>query len=148
MGIKEMGEFLSVPNREKVSEDGEATKIRYAACGMQGWRKRMEDSHISDMNLINGNVHVFGVFDGHGGEEVAQFVKKHFTDEICKNALFKSGDMQNALIENFLHIDDLLIEPPGKSELKKFAKISKDKEEIQNQKEKNKQVDMFKQLFD
>lgn len=108
----------------------------------------MEDSHISDMNLLNGNVHVFGVFDGHGGEEVAQFVKKHFTDEISKNPLFKSGDMQNALIENFLHIDDLLVEPSGKNELKKFAKISKEKEELQNQKEKNKQVDMFKQLFD
>jgi protein phosphatase 1G len=115
---------------------------------MQGWRKRMEDSHISDMNLLNGNVHVFGVFDGHGGEEVAQFVKKYFTEEICKNPLFKNGDMQNALIENFLHIDDLLVESSGKSELKKFAKISKEKEELQNQKEKNKQVDMFKQLFD
>jgi serine/threonine protein phosphatase PrpC len=36
---------------------------------MQGWRKRMEDSHISDMDLLNGNVHVFGVFDGHGGNK-------------------------------------------------------------------------------
>ena len=63
-----MGEFLSVANKEKVSEEGESKMIRYAACGMQGWRKRMEDSHISDMNLLNGNVHVFGVFDGHGGK--------------------------------------------------------------------------------
>jgi serine/threonine protein phosphatase PrpC len=56
--------------------------------------------------------------------------------------------MQNALIENFLHIDDMLVEPNGKAELKKFAKISKEKEELQNKKEKNKQADMFKQLFD
>lgn len=56
--------------------------------------------------------------------------------------------MQNALIENFLHIDELLVEPSGKAELKKYAKISKEKEEIQNQKDKSKQVDMFKQLFD
>ena len=35
---------------------------------MQGWRKRMEDSHISDMNLGPSNsTHLFGVFDGHGG---------------------------------------------------------------------------------
>jgi len=35
---------------------------------MQGWRKRMEDSHISDIN-IGGNekLSAFGVFDGHGG---------------------------------------------------------------------------------
>ena len=32
---------------------------------MQGWRKRMEDSHISDINI--GKQYVFGVFDGHGG---------------------------------------------------------------------------------
>lgn len=35
---------------------------------MQGWRKRMEDSHIADINVgSNGKTHVFGVFDGHGG---------------------------------------------------------------------------------
>lgn len=35
---------------------------------MQGWRKKMEDSHISDMALgPQNNIHVFGVFDGHGG---------------------------------------------------------------------------------
>ena len=34
---------------------------------MQGWRKRMEDSHISEMNIGNGKTFVFGVFDGHGG---------------------------------------------------------------------------------
>ena len=33
-------------------------------------------------------------------------------------------------------------------ELKKYAKLSKEKDEVRNQKEKNKQVDMFKQLFD
>jgi protein phosphatase 1G len=35
---------------------------------MQGWRKRMEDSHIADLALgSNNNTHIFGVFDGHGG---------------------------------------------------------------------------------
>lgn len=35
---------------------------------MQGWRKRMEDSHISDLSLNNDpKLNVFGVFDGHGG---------------------------------------------------------------------------------
>jgi serine/threonine protein phosphatase PrpC len=34
---------------------------------MQGWRKRMEDSHISDINVGSENISVFGVFDGHGG---------------------------------------------------------------------------------
>jgi serine/threonine protein phosphatase PrpC len=46
---------------------------------MQGWRKRMEDSHIADLDLgTSKSIHVFGVFDGHGGKEVAQLVKKYF----------------------------------------------------------------------
>jgi len=34
---------------------------------MQGWRKRMEDSHISDLKVDNNPNHLFGIFDGHGG---------------------------------------------------------------------------------
>lgn len=82
------------------------------------------------------------------GEEVAQYVKKHFTENIIQNQAFKSGNIKNALIDNFLKMDQLMIENAGKLELKNLAKISKQKEEERNQKDKNKQVDMFKQLFD
>ena len=41
-------------------------QVRFGACGMQGWRNTMEDSHIAATGLDN-NVSVFGVFDGHGG---------------------------------------------------------------------------------
>ena len=34
---------------------------------MQGWRKTMEDTHIAHIDLVKG-IHLFGVFDGHGGE--------------------------------------------------------------------------------
>jgi serine/threonine protein phosphatase PrpC len=34
---------------------------------MQGWRKSMEDAHICEINLGDGNA-FFGVFDGHGGK--------------------------------------------------------------------------------
>jgi len=37
----------------------------------------MEDSHISELD-IDKDTHIFGVFDGHGGREVAQFVSKYF----------------------------------------------------------------------
>ena len=61
---------------------------------MQGWRKRMEDSHISDISVgNNGKIHVFGVFDGHGGKEVAQFVKNHFTEELMQNNAYKNGNL-------------------------------------------------------
>jgi serine/threonine protein phosphatase PrpC len=35
---------------------------------MQGWRKRMEDAHITDIDLSSGNIQLFGVLDGHGGK--------------------------------------------------------------------------------
>ncbi len=116
---------------------------------MQGWRKRMEDSHISDIGIgPNNQISLFGVFDGHGGKEVSQFVKKYFTQEYLNSKSFKIGNFKNALIETFLRMDDLMLENNAKVELKKYAKLSKEEDEIRNAKEKNKQMDMFKQLFD
>lgn len=115
---------------------------------MQGWRKRMEDSHISDIGIgPNKLVHLFGVFDGHGGKEVSQFVKKHFTKEFLESKNFKSGNFKECLIETFLKMDEIMLETEGKLELKAFAKLSKEEDDKSSQ-EKNKQMDLFKQLFD
>jgi serine/threonine protein phosphatase PrpC len=62
-----MGEYLSKPDRTKDSETGANEKMQFAAVGMQGWRRSMEDSHIANLNLGDGNC-FFGVFDGHGGK--------------------------------------------------------------------------------
>lgn len=61
--------------------------MKYCATGMQGWRTHMEDSHICNSKLSD-DVSVFGVFDGHGGKEVAKFVKEHFCAELLKNKNF------------------------------------------------------------
>lgn len=115
---------------------------------MQGWRKRMEDSHISDLNQgQGGKIHSFGVFDGHGGKEVAQFVKAHFTEELINRDSYKQGNLKKALPETFLRMDEMLTENAGKIELKKYAQISKEEDEIINSREKNKQMDLFKQLI-
>ena len=47
---------------------------------MQGWRCGMEDAHIcEEVKLPSGDIgYVFGVFDGHGGGEVAKFVEANF----------------------------------------------------------------------
>jgi len=143
-----MGEFLSKPIKDKMTEEGEWNYLKYAACGMQGWRKRMEDSHISDLNIANSNTSVFGVFDGHGGKEVAQWVKKKFTEELVKNKNFKSGNYQKALSETFMRMDSLMQEPTGKNELKEEAKKSKLEDEKINKGNEKKQQDVFKSLFD
>lgn len=41
----------------------------------------MEDVHIHVCDLVP-DVSVFGVFDGHGGNDVAFFVKRHFINEL------------------------------------------------------------------
>ncbi len=85
------------------------------------------------------------------GKEVAQFVKAHFTQELVNNKSYKLGNLKNALIETFLRMDEIMIESAGKLELKKLARLSKEEDELQNQKDKNstnKQMDMFQKLFD
>lgn len=72
-----MGAYLSEPNKEKDSESKDGAKMSYGACSMQGWRKEQEDAHIANLQLKNGEA-IFGVFDGHGGEKVAKFVKDKF----------------------------------------------------------------------
>jgi protein phosphatase 1G len=79
---------------------------------------------------------------------VAQFVKVHFVSELLQNKNYQSGNFDKALSETFLKMDELLIRPEYKLELKKLAKQSKEEEELQNQKEKSKQNDVLKQLFD
>lgn len=80
---------------DKDTECGKNDILSYAASGMQGWRVSMEDSHIADLDLGgNKNHHLFGVFDGHGGMEVAEYVKRHFTQEFLKNSNYKSGKFQ------------------------------------------------------
>jgi serine/threonine protein phosphatase PrpC len=51
---------------------------------LKGWRKTMEDTFIMNADLTD-DCSVFGIFDGHGGREVALYVEKHFIEEFSKN---------------------------------------------------------------
>jgi protein phosphatase 1G len=113
----------------------------------------MEDAHISHLNMgPNKSTHVFGVFDGHGGKEVSLYVKAHFGNELLSNKSFNTN-LKTALTETFIKIDELLVQSDGKSELKKYAKQSKEEDEIINAKEKsgnskgNSQMDFINQMF-
>ena len=50
---------------------------------MQGWRKSNEDAHITAPDFVPGHS-LFAVFDGHGGSEVAQFVRNKFSEVLMK----------------------------------------------------------------
>jgi serine/threonine protein phosphatase PrpC len=77
----------------------------------------MEDSHITALDLIAGEVSLFEVFDDHGGCEVALFVEKHLVSELKKNKNFKKGIYKQALIDTFMLIDKMLLTEAGKKEL-------------------------------
>lgn len=70
----------------------------------------MEDTHITQSVEIEGSYGtLFGVFDGHGGKEVAEYVKSNFKKEFIKNEKFKQGKYPDALRETFLKIDSDLM---------------------------------------
>ncbi len=116
---------------------------------MQGWRKRQEDAHIASLDLGPSNkTQVFGVFDGHGGCEVAKFVANHFTEEFLKNPNYLRNDIKKALEENYQKMDNLMLEKEGSEEL--LAEYQKSKEEAAKIKENNKnsQIEMLRQVID
>jgi len=83
------------------------------------------------------------------GKEVAVYVKKHFCQELVNNLSYKQNNIKNAVIENFLKMDEIMVESSGKLELRTEAKLSKEEDEKNCEKnEKNKQMDMYRQLFD
>eukprot|EP01015_Nassula_variabilis_P013842 TRINITY_DN2139_c0_g1_i5.p1 TRINITY_DN2139_c0_g1~~TRINITY_DN2139_c0_g1_i5.p1 ORF type:complete len:327 (+),score=83.36 TRINITY_DN2139_c0_g1_i5:66-1046(+) len=120
-GVIKMGFYLSSPNKEKHTVSGQSKdgRFRYVASGMQGWRVNMEDAHLAVPDLTP-DCSLFGVFDGHGGPEVAKFVERHFVEELKANSNFKSGNMELALKETFLKMDELLQTKEGKDEVMKI----------------------------
>jgi protein phosphatase 1G len=76
----------------------------------------MEDTHIASTSLP-GEISIFGVFDGHGGSEMALFVKKHFIPTLLKNQAFLSQDYESALYQTFLAMDELIQTQEGQTEI-------------------------------
>ena len=112
-------------------EEGDGLGMTFAAGGVQGWRKNMEDAHIAQCNLARAvgndpnvsNMSLFAVFDGHGGKEVAKFCEERFCEELVKLPAFKNGQYGDALRENFHRMDEMLEEKRYEPELRKYRKI-------------------------
>lgn len=81
---------------------------------MCGWRIYMEDGHIDVPALNDKKNSLFGVFDGHGGAEVAVFVERHFRIELEANKNYQNKEYEKALKETFLKMDQLLLTEAGK----------------------------------
>ena len=96
-----MGAYLDQPITDKQSESGHNNMCNWGAVGMQGWRCGMEDTHIADKITLpddDGEGMLIGVFDGHGGQEVATFAKEKFMNNFIAQPEFKKKNYKEALI--------------------------------------------------
>ena len=155
-----MGEFLTTPNKTKHSQDGEndfvnkinndifiTLQLKFGLCDMQGWRKRQEDAHIAEISPgEKKDLHVFGVFDGHGGKEISQFVSNHFTDELFKNKNIET-DLSLALKETFIKMDEIMTTKDSIEEIKQYARKSKEEDDLQSKNEPQNQLSFISQLL-
>ncbi|CAM9474885.1 unnamed protein product [Scytosiphon promiscuus] len=72
--------------------------IAAAACSMQGWRCSMEDRLCARMDLEGrplGAHHIFCLFDGHGGDSVAEYCQVHLADRIVRR-IQNAHDLRSA----------------------------------------------------
>ncbi|KKY27656.1 putative protein phosphatase [Phaeomoniella chlamydospora] len=120
-----MGQTLSEPVVEKISDDGQDECCIYGLSAMQGWRISMEDAHAAVLDLqadeearqhtpapADKRLAFFGVYDGHGGEKVAQFTGQNLHKIVAKQDAFKTGDIEQALKDGFLATDRAILNDP------------------------------------
>jgi protein phosphatase PTC2/3 len=103
----------------QITEFGGDDSLSYAISCMQGWRITMEDAHTAVLDLKTSDdtetetdapkIALFGVFDGHGGDKVAEFTGKHIQSIVVQQTSFKVGDYANALREAFLATDQEIL---------------------------------------
>ena len=68
--------------------------------------------------LIGKERYLFAVFDGHGGNQVAEYARDHFVDELSANKNFIEENYEAALIETFDRMDQQLNNAKGDEILK------------------------------
>jgi len=120
-----MGAYMSAPITEKHGEEGENNCFEYGVSSMQGWRIDMEDAHLACLDAkldSKSTTGIYGVFDGHGGREVAQFCARHMLEVWKSTQGLKQGDFAKSLVEAYLGMDDLLMKPASYGELTELAK--------------------------
>lgn len=81
----------------------------------------MEDAHATVLDLraddgaetapspAESRLSFFGVYDGHGGDRVAQFAGDNIHHIVAKQEAFKKGDIEQALKDGFLATDRAIL---------------------------------------
>ncbi|XP_039292202.1 probable protein phosphatase CG10417 [Nilaparvata lugens] len=131
-----MGGYLSEPIKDKESADFESDRLICGASSMQGWRENQEDAHNCCLNY-DENVSFFAVYDGHGGQEVAQYCEKNLPDFIKNTEAYKKGDYEKALIDGFLGFDATIITPEVIKVLEQMSGRKLNGSDVEDESEEN-----------
>lgn len=116
-----MGAYLSTPVTEKEVFEGDGSGLKFGGAAMQGWRRTMEDAHLAVTSMPNDpNCAMFGVFDGHGGAEVAKFCQKYMSQEIQRIEEFGKGNVESSLVRVFHKMDEMLRDSKFSEELEQL----------------------------
>lgn len=113
----------------QISDDGQDDRVAFGVSAMQGWRISMEDAHAAVLDLQvesekefkaagpDDRVSFFGVYDGHGGDKVAQYAGENMHKILAKQDAFKTKNFEQALKDGFLATDRAILTgicaPPG-----------------------------------
>lgn len=134
-----MGTYLSTPVTDKCEESGDSLECPDVPCSwgvvdMQGWRKSMEDAHVAVTDIPlpqeegKSDAKVFGVFDGHGGPEVARFCGLYLVSVLTQQESWKTGvpltledgdpgeSKVGLALRNAFHALDRMIDDPQRRE--------------------------------
>eukprot|EP00891_Asterochloris_glomerata_P008906 jgi/Astpho2/8906/Aster-08257 len=125
-----MGAYLSRPKTEKDSAEGENADFEWGVCAMQGWRMDMEDAHAIELDLQSDGkpkASMFGVFDGHGGKEVARFTAMHIAKQLLGTQQFHQSQLKEALVETYLGLDEVMAQEETREQLRELAGGSSEK---------------------
>lgn len=105
--------FVTIVEKDKNNESGENEHCKWALAAMQGWRYFMEDEHIYFETKVSGeNVFVFGVFDGHGGYNVAYWTAHGLQAYLEKDENFLAKRYEEAIhsVTKLMDVDVLKCE--------------------------------------
>ena len=106
MGNQELN--LAEPLNKKIFRNYEDQNMRVGICLMQGWRKTMEDTCLAIPNFDGQENSIFGIFDGHGGSIIAQFVACNIENILKNSKDYKNSNYEKALINSYIILDELL----------------------------------------
>jgi len=105
--------LLKKPITDKHFEHGSNHRFSYCVADMQGWRTTMEDAHSANLGFGNKHDAFFAVFDGHGGQDVAQFAALKLPSLLLQSHHYQRGNFTAALTSACTDTDCALMTRKG-----------------------------------